>query len=194
MIRSADEEPTLRDYRETDAAALSRLALAAFEEFQSAYSDWAAMSASISQMPSLAAAGVLIIAEAGGGLLGAVAYVGPGQPKVPFFDPQRPIIRMLVVDPAARRRGVGHTLMEECCRRARRDGSQVLALHTSPIMIAALAMYRKMGFMFQRDAPRISGVPSAVYLLGLLGCMDPRAKQKALSEPVVSHQLLRLQS
>jgi ribosomal protein S18 acetylase RimI-like enzyme len=74
---------------------------------------------------------------------------------------------MLVVDPAARGRGVGRALMEECCRRARRDGSRVLALHTSPIMTAALAMYRKMGFVFQRDAPPISGVPSAVYLLGL---------------------------
>lgn len=77
MIRSAEEELTLRDYRETDAAALSRLALAGFKEFQPAYSDWAAMSASISQMPSLAAAGELIIAEAGGTLLGAVAYIGP---------------------------------------------------------------------------------------------------------------------
>jgi ribosomal protein S18 acetylase RimI-like enzyme len=167
MVRSADDELTLRNYRETDAATLSRLALAAFREFQSAYSDWAAMSASISQMPSLAAAGELIIAEAGGALLGAVAYVGPERPKAPFFDPQWPIIRMLVVDPAARGRGVGRALMEECCRRARRDGSRVLALHTSPIMTAALAMYRKMGFVFQRDAPPISGVPSAVYLLGL---------------------------
>jgi hypothetical protein len=39
MIRSAEEDLTLRDYHETDAAALSRLALAGFEEFQSAYSD-----------------------------------------------------------------------------------------------------------------------------------------------------------
>jgi ribosomal protein S18 acetylase RimI-like enzyme len=57
--------------------------------------------------------------------------------------------------------------MKECCRRARRDGSRVLALHTSRITTAALAMYRKTGFVFQRDAPPISGVPSAVYLLGL---------------------------
>jgi ribosomal protein S18 acetylase RimI-like enzyme len=115
-------------------------------------------------MPSLAAAGEIIIAEVGGTLLGAVAYVGPERPKAPFFEPQWPIIRMLLVDPAAQGRGVGRALMKECCRR---DRSRVLALHTSPIMTAALAMYRKMGFMFQRDAPPISGVPSAVYLLGL---------------------------
>jgi GNAT superfamily N-acetyltransferase len=58
-------------------------------------------------MPSLAAAGELIIAEAGGTLLGAVAYIGPERLKAPFFDPQWPIIRMLVVDPAARGKGVG---------------------------------------------------------------------------------------
>jgi putative SOS response-associated peptidase YedK len=59
----------------------------------------------------------------------------PNRPKAPFFEPDWPIVRMLVVDPAARGRGVGRALMDECCRRARRDGSRVLALHTSPIMI-----------------------------------------------------------
>ena len=58
-------------------------------------------------------------------------------------------------------------MMDECCRRARRDNSRVLALHTSPIMTSALAMYRDMGFVFQRDAPPIYGVPSAVYVLEL---------------------------
>jgi ribosomal protein S18 acetylase RimI-like enzyme len=72
---------------------------------------------------------------------------------------------MLVVDPAPRGKGVGRALMDEWCRRARRDWSRVLALHTSPIMNAALAIYRDMGFVFQRDAPAISGLPSDVYLL-----------------------------
>jgi hypothetical protein len=34
-------------------------------------------------------------------------------------------------------------------------------------MTGALAMHREMGFVFQREGPPISSVPSAVYLLGL---------------------------
>ena len=157
----------LRNYSDADAAAVRRLAVAAFEEFRSAYSDWMAMVASISQMPALAATAEIIVAELDGMLVGAVAYVAPGRPKAAFFDTSWPIVRMLVVDPAVRGRGVGRTLMDECCRRAQRDGSRVIALHTSPIMTAALSMYRKMGFEFQRDASPIFGVPSAVYLMRL---------------------------
>ena len=49
-------------------------------------------------------------------------------------------------------------------KRARRDGSPVIALHTSPIMAVALPMYLRMGFRLARDAPPIYGVPYAVYL------------------------------
>jgi ribosomal protein S18 acetylase RimI-like enzyme len=42
--------------------------------------------------------------------------------------------------------------MKECVRRSKRDGADVLALHSSPIMTAALAMYRDMGFVFHREA------------------------------------------
>ena len=160
-------QPVLRDFCDADAAAVRQLALAGFEEFRDAYSDWPAMSASISQMPALAKAGELIVAELDGKLVGAVTYVAPSRPKADFFDATWPIIRMLVVDPAARGKGVGRALMAESCCRAKRDGAHVLALHTSPIMTAALAMYRAIGFRFQRNAPEIYGVPSAVYLMQL---------------------------
>jgi ribosomal protein S18 acetylase RimI-like enzyme len=61
---------------------------------------------------------------------------------------------LLVVDTASRGKGVGCALLDECCRRARHDGSRVLALHTSPIMTAALAIYRDMGFVFQPPISR----------------------------------------
>jgi ribosomal protein S18 acetylase RimI-like enzyme len=63
-----------------------------------------------------------------------------------------------------RGRGVGRALINN---RARRYGASVIALHTSPIMIAALTMYLQMGFERQRDAPPIFGVPSAVKLMQL---------------------------
>jgi hypothetical protein len=48
--------------------------------------------------------------------------------------------------------------------RARRDGSAVIALHTSPFMTVALSMYLRMGFERLREGPAIFGAPSAVYL------------------------------
>jgi ribosomal protein S18 acetylase RimI-like enzyme len=159
----------VRDFIDADAEAIDRVALAAFQEFQAAYSDWPAMSATVSKMSTLATYGEIVVAERDGAVVGAVTYVAPYRTKPPFFDPMWPIIRMLVVDPAHRGRGVGRALMDECVERARRDGSPVLALHTSPIMTAALTMYGKMRFERLRDAPSIFGVPSAVYLLRLEG-------------------------
>ena len=64
---------------------------------------------------------------------------------------------------------MGRAMTEACIDRARRDGSRVIALHTSPIMTAALPMYLRMGFRWVREAAPIHGVPYAVYLKRLGG-------------------------
>lgn len=154
----------LRDYRTDDAEAIVRVALAAFAEFEQDYSDRSMFTANVAKMPELAKTGEIIVAEDGGRVAGAVAYVGPQRPKPAFFDPAWPIIRMLVVDPAARGKGIGRQLTEECLRRAERDQSPVIALHATPIMTVALPMYLRMGFVRVGDAPDILGVPYAVYV------------------------------
>jgi ribosomal protein S18 acetylase RimI-like enzyme len=155
---------TLRSYREADASGVNELALAAFDQFQSQYSDWPAMASGIGRMSALADAGEIIVAERDERIIGAVAYIGPGLPKATFFDQSWPIIRMLVVDPLCRGGGVGRALTEDCMKRARRDGSPVIALHTSPIMTVALPMYLRMGFQLVRETPPIYGASYAVYL------------------------------
>jgi ribosomal protein S18 acetylase RimI-like enzyme len=158
------DELRLRDFRAADEPQVNRLARAAFEQFKSHYSDWPAMAASIGRMAMLADTGELILAECGDKIIGAVVYVPPGRPKPSCFDAGWPIIRMLVVDPDYRGLGTGRALTEECLARARRDGSPVIALHTSPFMIAALSMYLRMGFEKMREGPFIFGASSAVYL------------------------------
>ncbi|SCB55959.1 Ribosomal protein S18 acetylase RimI [Bradyrhizobium shewense] len=157
----------LRDYQPADADAIVRVALAAFAEFEQHYSDWPLFTANVAKMPQLAKAGEIIVAEDGGEIVGAVAYVGAQAPKPEFFDPAWPVIRMLVVDPCARGKGVGRQLTEECLRRAERDRSPVIALHTTQIMTVALPMYLRMGFAKVSDAPDILGVPYAVYVKAL---------------------------
>ncbi|WP_291855930.1 GNAT family N-acetyltransferase [Bradyrhizobium sp.] len=153
----------IRDYKSTDAEALNRIAVSAFEQFRDHYHDWPAMLAGLSKTSALGATGEVIIAELQRSIAGAVAYFGPDRPKAPFFDQRWPIIRMLVVDPAFRGKGIGRVLSNECIARAKRDGLPIIALHTSPIMTVALPMYLRMGFTKAYDAPPIFGAPYAVY-------------------------------
>lgn len=159
----------LRDFRAEDAAALDRIALAAFSQYEDAYTDWPALAARVSAMSRLTDIGEIIVAELDGRIAGGVAYVSADKPKPDHFDADWPTIRTLVVDPAARGQGLGRKLVEECVRRARRDGAAVIALHTSPIMTVALPMYLRMGFKRLRDAPPIYGAQYHVYGLTLNG-------------------------
>jgi ribosomal protein S18 acetylase RimI-like enzyme len=158
----------LRDYTPSDANRLGKVALEAFEQFRSAYSDWRSMSEGVSRMSDLSNNGEIIVAEEEGQIMGGVAYVGPGRPKAQYFDASWPIIRMLVVKPDARGKGVGRKLTDECLRRAKRDLSPIIALHTTPIMTVALPMYLRMGFTKLREAPDIYGVPYAIYTKALV--------------------------
>ena len=157
----------IRDYEHSDAESLNRMAVAAFGQFREHYQDWPAMLAGLSSTSALGASGEVIIAELQHAFAGAVAYFGPNRPKAAFFDQSWPIIRMLVVDPIFRGKGIGHALTSECIARARRDGAPLIALHTSPIMTVALPMYLRMGFVKACDAPPIFGVAYAVYTKAL---------------------------
>jgi GNAT superfamily N-acetyltransferase len=160
-------EIRLRDYESADAENLNRIAVSAFDQFRDHYGDWPAMLAGLSKTSDLSASGEVIIAELQDKFAGAVAYFGPNSQKAAFFDQRWPIIRMLVVDPAFRGKGIGRALSDECIARAKRDGSPIIALHTSPIMSIALPMYLRMGFVKAYDAPPIFGVAYAVYTKAL---------------------------
>ena len=158
----------LREFCATDAEKINRLAVTAFEEFGGNYSDWPALATFYGRMADLSRSGEIVVAEIAADIVGAVAYIPPNQRKAHYFDQAWPIIRSLVVDPKSRGAGIGRALTLECIKRARRDGSPVIALHTSAIMKVALAMYLRMGFEWHHDAPAVYGVPYAVYLKTLL--------------------------
>lgn len=154
----------LRPFQPTDSADVTAAAIAAFEEFRADYGDWPTISRGFERMSALAAAGEMIVATVDGSIAGAVTYVAPGIEKQEWFDRDWPVIRMLVVRPEFRGQGIGRALTEACVRRARRDGASVVALHTSPILDVAFAMYGRMGFTFLRDAPPRGGVPYGIYV------------------------------
>jgi GNAT superfamily N-acetyltransferase len=157
----------IRDYLSTDAENLNRIAVSAFEEFRDQYQDWPAMRAGLSKTSALSATGEVIVVESQNRFAGAVTYFGPNRQKAAFFDQRWPVIRMLVVDPEFRGKGLGRALSMECIARAKRDRSTMIALHTSPIMTVALPMYLRMGFVKAYDAPPVFGVACAVYTKAL---------------------------
>ncbi len=157
----------LRDYQADDAEAVIRVALAAFAQFEQHYSDWPLFNANVAKMTELAKPGEIVVAEDDGRVVGAVAYVGPQAPKPAFFEPAWPIIRMLVVDPAARGKGIGRQLTEECLRRAERDQASVIAPPHHADHDGRAVDVSAHGFDRVRDAPDILGVPYAVYVKAL---------------------------
>jgi ribosomal protein S18 acetylase RimI-like enzyme len=157
----------VRDFRAADAPQLNDVALAAFLQFKDQYSDWPAMANGVSKMSELAESGEIIVAEDHAHIVGGVVYVPAGKPKAAYFDQSWPIIRMLVVAPHGRGRGIGRRLTEECIGRARRDGAPLIALHTTTIMTVAQPMYIRMGFELLRNSPPIFGVPYGIYTKSL---------------------------
>ncbi|WP_066331466.1 GNAT family N-acetyltransferase [Azohydromonas lata] len=155
---------SLREFCFQDAARINALALEAFQQYEGAYQDWPLFQSKIANMAALAQTGEIVLAELDGRILGAVAYVGPGATKADFFKPHWPIMRMLVVAPGARGRGIGRALARACLQRAERDGATEFALHTSKIMDVALPMYERMGFQWVSRTPDIHGVEYGVYV------------------------------
>jgi ribosomal protein S18 acetylase RimI-like enzyme len=158
----------IRLFEDADSEAVDSVALAAFEQYRGVYSDWDTLERAVSRMSDLAREAELLVAEECGRITAAVAYCPPfSEPRAGFFEPHWPVIRMLVVAPEARGRGLGRSLTEACIERARRDGAASIALHTSPAMEVALSLYLRMGFRLERRVPDRFGVPYAVYLLDL---------------------------
>lgn len=90
-----------------------------------------------------------LVVEQGGTLVGTVLLYPPRRLSLPQGDSVEmpwPEVRLLAVAPAARRRGIGGALMQECVRRARQSGARALSLHTTDLMQTAMRMYERMGF------------------------------------------------
>ena len=109
-------------------------------------------------------AAVLVAVDTADRLLGSVTFVPGLGPYAEFDGPDEAGIRMLVVAPAAQRRGVGTALVRACIDRAREAGRRRLALHTVEEMAGAKRLYERLGF---RRAPERDADPEpGVHLLG----------------------------
>ena len=97
--------------------------------------------------------------------VGSVALVLRGDFGNVTASDDEAAFRMLVVDPAAQRRGIGELLVTTCLDRARAAGKRRMVLSTDPLMTTAHRLYRRLGFtrLPERDWSPVPGTDLLVY-------------------------------
>ncbi len=146
----------LRDAVPADRDAIVTVTLAAYQEYAAVMPElWERYRQNILATLAAVEPATQIVAEQDGRVVGTVLLYPAGsliadreaEPATRTY----PEVRLLAVPPAARRRGIGRALMQECLRRARESGAAVLTLHTTDIMRAAIRLYERMGFQRSPD-------------------------------------------
>lgn len=139
---------SVRDARPADHPAVRGVLLAAYQEYASVLPP-AAFDRYLADLLDLDArgrTGRLLVAERDRRVKGTVTFYDDAAAEGVGWPSGWAGLRALGVDPAARRLGIGHALMQACLERARAAGAAVLCLHTAEFMTAAVAMYLGMGF------------------------------------------------
>lgn len=112
---------------------------------------------------------LLVARDAAGHVVGSVALVLDGEFGEVLTSSDEAGFRMLVVDPAARGRGVGELMVSACLDRARAAGKTRMVLSTEPGMRAAHRLYERLGFarLPERDWSPLPGISLLVYALAI---------------------------
>lgn len=111
--------------------------------------------------------GQVIIAVAGGRVVGSVVFNGPGPGQNPKFPADWAFFGSLGVDEAWAGQGIGRRLVGECVARARRHGAAWIGLYAADLNDIAVGLYRRMGFKVIGDAFPHWGVAYRVYGIDL---------------------------
>lgn len=164
----------VREFRNEDGPILDHVAASAFSEYSCHFENWTQYHDDWSRMSALSDLGTILVAERDGEIAGGVCYVRPDTPRLPWFENEWAIIRSLVVDPKYRGRGIGRKLTEECISLAEQDGCVTIALTSSPVMAAAVGIYRSMGFKETRVVGTKDGFTWYLYCLDLHNRLSER--------------------
>ncbi len=140
----------VREATAGEFAEVGRVTADAYREFVREGDDgWRSYLAHIADVEGRADRTTILVAVEGGRILGSATLelfdrVEPEDD--PTLHPDEAHVRMVGVDPDARRRGIARDLFARCFEIARSNGKTFLTLHTTERMTTAQRMYEAMGF------------------------------------------------
>jgi ribosomal protein S18 acetylase RimI-like enzyme len=161
----------IRPVRPDEFDEAGRVTARAYESFGSGVSPNRDYVARVADVGTRARHALVLGAFEDGRLVGTVTLeldgrIRGGHPRPPL-EPDQGHVRMLGVDPALQRRGIGRALMEACAEHAGRTGKRRLTLETTESMAAAQALYESMGFRRGDDQVYDDGFRLRTYELEL---------------------------
>jgi GNAT superfamily N-acetyltransferase len=161
----AMDELVIREARREEHAALGQLMVSVYArlegfpspEVQPRYYEMLANVGQLASPPHT----TLLVAAAGGKLLGGVVYFSDmahyGSGGTATRERNASGFRLLAVDPEARARGVGRALAQRCIALAKERGHRQVILHTTAAMKVAWRMYETLGFERSPDLDFLQG-------------------------------------
>jgi ribosomal protein S18 acetylase RimI-like enzyme len=116
-----------------------------------------------------AAAAHLLVAEAGGAVVGVVALLAPGEPSRAVAREGEAELARLVVGSGSRGQGIGRALAERCAALARERGWEAIALWSRRYQAAGHRLYESLGYRRapERDTTDETGHERLVFRLSL---------------------------
>ena len=155
-------EIIVRDAEPAEFEAIGEIAVAAYRTIDS---DLGGYEVRLRDVAGRSRHATVLVAVADGRVIGTATYVGdPASPMAESNEPGDAGLRMRAVSPDAMGRGAGTSLVREAIARARRDRRRRLVLLSRSSMLAAHAIYDRLGFT---RAPELDETWDDVTLLGL---------------------------
>ena len=151
-----DGKSIIREAAPGELPGIEHLVKTAYQEFQGdlPVAIWKRWMANVSEALR-APGGIVLVAESGGSLVGAVTFFpDAGQAHQGDWPKGTAAIRMLAVRPDRRGQGYGARLTQSCIDRARQLQIGTIFLYTGEFMTAARRLYEKLGF---QRAPEFDG-------------------------------------
>ena len=161
-----ERDINIRGILPDECEALGQLMVTVYSQLEGfptpeAQPDYYRMLANIGQLAERPQTRILIAKSSDERLLGGVVYFGDmrqyGSGGTATRVKNASGIRLLGVDPKARRMGVGRKLTEACIRLASEKKHRQVVLHTTQSMQVAWRMYEKMGFKRSEDLDFMQG-------------------------------------
>jgi ribosomal protein S18 acetylase RimI-like enzyme len=144
LDRPPTARPTVRPARAADFPRISELTVRTYVDLGLASADYATVLADVEGRATRA--DLPVAEDEAGRIVGSVALVLSGEFGEVTVSDAEAAFRMLVVDAAARGRGIGEVLVRTCLERARAAGKQRMVLSTDARMHAAHRLYERLGF------------------------------------------------